>query len=60
MPVNPDELKALQGDPRAVPEGKAQPFPDKQAWLALLRQIGLAKLCKLAAVSPGMSADTAD
>ena len=58
--VNSAEPQALRGDLRPLPEGDAQPFTDEQALLALLRQIGLAKLRELAAVSPGMSADTAD
>jgi len=58
--VDSSEPETLRGDLRAIPEGEAQPFPDEQALLALLRQIGLAKLRELAAVSPGMSADTAD
>jgi len=58
--VDPDEPEALRGDLRAIPEGEAQPFPDEQALLALLRQIGLAKLRELAAASPDMTADTAD
>jgi len=58
--VNSAEPEALRGDLRAIPEGEAQPFPDEQALLALLRQIGLAKLRELAAASPDMTADTAD
>jgi len=37
--VDPDEPEALRGDLRPMPEGEAQPFPDEQALLALLRQL---------------------
>ena len=37
--VDSAEPEALRGDLRAMPEGEAQPFPDEQALLALLRQL---------------------
>jgi len=37
--VNSAGPEALRGDLRAMPEGEAQPFPDEQALLALLRQL---------------------
>jgi len=37
--VNPAEPEALRGDLRPIPEGEAQPFPDEQALLALLRRL---------------------
>jgi hypothetical protein len=37
--VNSAEPQALRGDLRPLPEGEAQPFPDEQALLALLRRL---------------------
>lgn len=37
--VDPAEPEALRGELRALPEGKAEPFPDEQTLLALLRRL---------------------
>jgi hypothetical protein len=37
--VDSAEPEALRGDLRPMPEGKAQPFPDEQALLALLHRL---------------------
>ena len=42
--VNSAEPQALRGDLRPLPEGEAQPFPDEQALLALLRRLAAPSL----------------
>jgi len=42
--VDPDEPETLRGDLRPLPEGEAQPFPDEQALLALLRRLAAPSL----------------